>query len=62
MLLPAQINPPASMVFLADSAAFSAVSASAEVMAWSSTEGGEAIRIFLPSCLRMVARHLSVSR
>jgi hypothetical protein len=57
-----QVSPPPSMAFFASSTAFSAVSASAEVVVSSSTEGGKATRIFLPSDLRMVARQLSVSR
>ena len=59
---PDQVIPPPSIACLASSTAFSAVSASAEVVASSSTEGGTATRIFLPFSLRMVARHLSVSR
>lgn len=56
-----QLSPP-SMAFFASSTAYSAVSASAEVVASSSTEGGIATRIFLPFNRRMFARHRSVSR
>ena len=56
------VRPPSSIAFFANSTAFSAVSASDEVVASSSTAGGTATRIFLPFNLRILARHLSVSR